>query len=105
MTRLAFILGPPLILEVLSLMVVLRMALLGKYFPDARREWWGRIGAIMHRSMLSWIVLMSIGLLGEKLVEALSAYLLPIAGGWMAVVGYAVRLAYSSGTSAQKRKP
>ncbi|MGM9508812.1 patatin-like phospholipase family protein [Larkinella sp. GY13] len=105
-TRLAFVIGPPLVLEVLSLTVVMRMALLGKYFPDARREWWGRIGAIIHRSMLMWIVLCSIGLLGAKLIETTSASLLAsLSGSWIAVVGYAVRLAYSSDTPSPKTAP
>ena len=98
LTRLAFIIGPPLVLEVLSLTVVLRMALLGRYFPDERREWWGRIGALVHRGILGWIALSSIGLLGGKLLDESSFYLSSVAGGWVALVGTAVRLAYGTGT-------
>ncbi|GAB3782297.1 hypothetical protein GCM10028818_37860 [Spirosoma horti] len=105
LNRFTFVIGPPLILEVLSVMVVLRMALLGKYFPDARREWWGRIGAVVHRGMVIWIILASIGLLGEKMLEAATTYLVAITGGWVALVGLAVRLAYSASTPAQGDAP
>ena len=109
LARLAFIIGPLLILEVLSLTVVVRMALLGKYFPDARREWWARIGAMAHRFALGWILLSSIGLLGGKilglLVNQMPIYLTTIAGGWAALLLAAVRLAYSSVTPGQGNSP
>ena len=105
MTRLAFVISLPLVLEVLCLTVVLRMALLGKYFPDARREWWGRIGAMVHRGILVWIVLCTIGLLGAKLLETATNYLLALSGGWIALVGYAVKLAYSSDSPSPGNAP
>jgi hypothetical protein len=105
--RLAFIAGVPLVLEVSSITVVARMAFLGRYFPDERREWWGRMGAIVHRLSFAWIAATSITLLGMK-------YIVPVikhdlgravvtAGGWAAVVGLAVKAAYSSKTSSDKR--
>ncbi|KAA6434869.1 hypothetical protein FOE74_11460 [Rufibacter glacialis] len=101
LVNMVFILGPPLIMEVLSLTVVTRMALLGKFFPDDRREWWGRMGAHAHRGMLAWVVLSAICLLGPKLILVVhDHYLLPLAGGWFAFIGIAVRFAFGSGTPA-----
>lgn len=104
--RLVFIIGPPLIIEVLSITVIFRMALLGNYFPDSRREWWARVGALAHRLVLVWIFLGIIGLLGGKILEVLfitmSVYLTTIAGGWVALLITAIRLAYSSETPTQE---
>ncbi len=109
LNRLAFIIGTPLLLEVLSLTVVVRMALLGKYFPDSRREWWARVGAMAHRFALGWVLLGSIGLLGGKILDLLlkqmPIYVSTIAGGWAALLIAAVRLAYSSITSGQEDNP
>jgi hypothetical protein len=105
----AFILGVPLVLEAVVLAVITRMALLGRNFPDERREWWGRMGAILHRAMVVWMLFASSPLLmrgtarlfaqlfGHNM-EGLSAAL--ATGGWLALVGKAVQLAFSARTRA-----
>jgi hypothetical protein len=97
--EMAFTLGPPLILEVLALTIVIRMALLGIYFPDDRREWWGRIGGVVHRISFLWIIVAGATLLGTKVtnyIGQLAPNLAVAAGGWAAVVLGAVKAAFSS---------
>ncbi|WP_295674507.1 patatin-like phospholipase family protein [uncultured Mucilaginibacter sp.] len=100
--RWVFISGPPLILESISCCVVIRMALMGRLFPDERREWWGRMGAIIHRFILIWL-LVTIGALilpdvfrelcrNTKLISKIPV----LFGGWAAIIGAAVKLAYQS---------
>jgi len=98
-----FILGPPLILECISVCVVIRMALMGKLFPDERREWWGRMGAITHRAMLMWILItFSARVLPHEFAVFCSQFkkgfdIKTILGvSWAGVVGSAVKLAYQS---------
>ncbi len=100
--RLQFILGSPLILEVFSITVVVRMALLGKYFPDERREWWGRIGAYIHRISFLWILIATSALLGQLFIGLLfeDAWQgVAATGGWIALVGSTVKAAFSTKTS------
>lgn len=99
--RLLFLLTIPLILEVFSIAVVVRMAVMGSLFPDSRREWWAKMGAITHRFGLVWMVVVFAALLFWPLVSAYfagtsMAGLVAIAGGWSGIVGWAVNLAYRS---------
>jgi hypothetical protein len=99
--RWIFIIGPPLILEGISCCVVIRMALMGKLFPDERREWWGRMGAIVHRDMLLWLLITYGALILPDEFKHLSKYASSINipalfGGWAAIIGVAVKLAYQS---------
>lgn len=100
---LQFIFGVPLTLEVLSLTVIVRMALLGKYFPDERREWWGRIGAYIHRTSFLWILVSAATLLGADLLDfAFNTWgnaSIAATGGWVALVGSSVKAAFSAKTS------
>ncbi len=100
--KLIFIVGTPLVLEVLSFTVVLRMAFLGKYFPDDRREWWGRLGALVHRFILCWLLLSTLGLFSGEIIQLGEGYLMVVAGSWFALIAVAVRFAFSSTTPAQK---
>ncbi len=103
----AFIFGVPLILETVVLTVVARMALLGRNFPDERREWWGRMGAAVHLALVVWVVLASSSLLARAVAWRLphAPAELAAAGGWLGVVGAAVRLAFSARTRAQPDQP
>ena len=97
---LQFIIGVPLTLEVFSFTVIARMALLGKYFPDERREWWGRIGAYIHRISFLWVLISSSTLLGAVLFKYVfdkwGTASIAATGGWMALVGSSVKAAFSS---------
>ncbi|MBB3054419.1 patatin-like phospholipase family protein [Mucilaginibacter gotjawali] len=97
-----FILGPPLVLECISTCVVIRMALMGKLFPDERREWWGRMGAITHRTMLMWIL---VTYSARELPDEFKLFCKQFNGfdiktvlgvSWAGLVGSAVKMAYQS---------
>ena len=106
--KLVIICGLPLLLESVSIAVVTRMAILGRLFPDERREWWGRLGAIIHRFAVIWIVVSSSALLLPTFVLyvlphlAIKPYLTLIFGSWSAVVAAAVKFAFSSSSGGDK---
>jgi hypothetical protein len=102
-----FVIGPPLILEVISIIVVVRMAFMGRIFPDERREWWGRMGALVHRFMLVWILVSAAVLLLHYsypfIIKHISwGGLYTLVGGWSAIISYAVKLAFNPETSGDK---
>jgi len=101
-----FILGFPLVLEVFSVTLVVRMAFLGRYFPDERREWWGRMGAYIHRTSFLWILVTVSALLGKDFIFSLF-HSAPVAstvttGGWLAMILAAVKAAFSNLSSGKK---
>jgi hypothetical protein len=99
-SRYAFTFGFPLVLEVLSLTVVVRMALLGSFFPDERREWWGRMGGIVHQISFIWILVFGAALFGGTLFhQQVVEKLVPAAGGWVALVLATVKAAFSPKSS------
>jgi len=79
------------------------MGLLGKYFPDERREWWGRIGAHIHRISFLWILIFASALLGLHFLQyAFQKWAAPsvaATGGWIALVGTCVKAAFSYKTA------
>ncbi len=101
---LAFTTGVPIILLVFGVTVVSRMALLGKYFPDERREWWGRMGAVINRIAFNWILIStSMFLLRGFLNPLLQTWKAPATlGGWMVLVAGTVKAAFSSKTSGKE---
>lgn len=64
----AIVFGPPAFVFVLSLVIVLQVGLLGRNFPDERREWWGRLGAWFSIYMLAWLLLFAIPIYGPLLL-------------------------------------
>ncbi|MFH6989709.1 patatin-like phospholipase family protein [Flavobacterium collinsii] len=99
-SKIKLLVGVPIVLEIFSLSIIARMAIMGKVFPDYRREWWGRTGAYLHRFMFFWILICFAALLmpdlwnNFKSEDALIG--VPIAGGWVAVVAWGVKIAFSS---------
>jgi len=101
-----FIVGIPLILEVFSLVVVLRMVIMGRLFSDGRREWWGKMGAIKHRFSLIWMLVTYAVLfllvdfkkidLNQDTNPNAWVKLLALLGGWSGIIGFAVKLAYNT---------
>ena len=106
--ELAFILGVPLILEAISITVVIRMAIMGDLFPDIRREWWGRVGALIHRFIFLWLIVSFFVLFFPSWLERLHitsqnpSAIIGLFGGWSAVVGFAVKLAFGPKVSGNK---
>lgn len=103
----AFTFGLPIVLEVMSLAVVIRMFIMGIFFSDERREWWGRTGAVLHRFIVIWIVMTISVFVLPKLVSRIGQAeiqsFVGLLGGWMALVGAGVRLAFSSTTSGENQ--
>ncbi|MCX2574943.1 patatin-like phospholipase domain-containing protein [Pedobacter sandarakinus] len=101
--KLLFILGVPIILETYTLSVIIRMLIMGNLFPDERREWWGRLGAIIHRFILIWVVTAGGALVLPNVLSyyyAKYSVLIPtLFGGWGAIVGLAVKMAFQSNSS------
>jgi hypothetical protein len=84
--------GPPIIITILSCATVLQIGLLGRNFPDERREWWSRLGAWLLIYTLSWIGLAGVAIYGPWLAGrigtwgrsgALAAWLGTAVGGVM----------------------
>ncbi|HEY0041591.1 MAG TPA: patatin-like phospholipase family protein, partial [Flavisolibacter sp.] len=101
---LAFTLGTPVTLFILGVTVTARMAFLGKYFPDERREWWGRIGAAINRLGFLWLVVAGATLFVRDMVDTMvTDWKAPATiGGWMALVYGTVKAASSAKTSGKE---
>ncbi|MES2456789.1 MAG: patatin-like phospholipase family protein [Bacteroidota bacterium] len=104
---LAFTLLPPLIIEVMTITVVVRMALLGRNFPDERREWWGRIGGRVHRVSILWIIVMGLIFLGStvfaSLIDQYAVIKKIFVAGWGASLIAGLRIAFISSDSGDKK--
>lgn len=46
--------GTPLVISIFLLVGTLQIGLTGIYFPDPRREWWGRLGAFLIVISIAW---------------------------------------------------
>jgi hypothetical protein len=106
----ALVLGPAALVETLGLLALVRLGLLGRHFPDERREWWGRLGAQAQLAAIGWVVGLGLALLGPTAIDALSclvqerlrpALATGLVGGWIALVGKGVALARSAATPAK----
>ncbi|RFZ84191.1 patatin-like phospholipase family protein [Mucilaginibacter terrenus] len=107
-----FILGPPLIIEVVCISIVARMALMGLLFPDEKREWWGRMGGIVHRFILLWLLVTAGALLLPDYIRYNSKNMLkelaPILGTaatWAGLVGAGVKMAFNAASEGKKSDP
>ncbi len=95
-----FIFGPPAILEIYAIVIVSRMAVMGNYFPDGRREWWGKMGGIFHRLSLNWIIInLAVFVLHKWIIHINNEILIPSGITWITIVGLAVKMAYNSSSS------
>ncbi|CAA9201084.1 hypothetical protein FLACOL7796_03586 [Flavobacterium collinsii] len=99
-SKIKLLIGVPIVLEIFSLSIIARMAIMGKVFPDYRREWWGRTGAYLHRFMFFWILICFAAFIMPDLWNSFKSedalIGVPIAGGWVAVVAWGVKIAFSS---------
>ncbi len=101
--KIAFVVGIPLVIEIFTITVVTRMALLGKYFPDERREWWGRLGALVHRISIAWLLVAACTMLGKYFVDKNFERIWIALGGWTGIIAATVSAAKSSQTSGNKK--
>lgn len=88
--------GLPIVLEIFSLAIITRMAILGKMFPDYRREWWGRTGGYINRFVLFWIIIcFAVFIMPDLWTD--TPIVLPVAwGGWAGIVAWGVKIAFAS---------
>ncbi|PYT24418.1 MAG: hypothetical protein DMG57_28975 [Acidobacteria bacterium] len=63
--------GTPLMVAVFSVVLMVQIGLLGRNFPDARREWWSRLGAWLAIYSLSWCLLFGIAVYGPLLIAGI----------------------------------
>ena len=98
--KVMLLLGLPIVLEIFSLAIITRMAILGKMFPDYRREWWGRTGGYINRFVLFWVIICFAVFIMPDLWDSFKAkdalIMLPITGGWAGVVAWGVKIAFAS---------
>ncbi|MHA4741995.1 patatin-like phospholipase family protein [Dyadobacter sp. MSC1_007] len=106
--KMALVTGLPIILEIFSLTVVVRMALMGNLFPDHRREWWGMLGGNVHRVAALWVLVSFASLIMPELWKSIHLWdklgdlVVTIWGSWIAIVGWGVKKAYESTDESQK---
>lgn len=83
----AVTLGPPLVILVFSATIALHIGLMGRDFPDARREWWSRLGGWLLMVVVVWVGWFGIAL-GAPLVlhsAQVSEWVRwSLASGWLA---------------------
>jgi hypothetical protein len=87
----------PAMVAVMSLMIVLKLGILGRNLYDEHREWWSRLGAWLTIVSLSWLVLFGFsiysGYLLGLLVEAGQKKIIAAGGvGWALWTGAGVLL-------------
>jgi hypothetical protein len=99
----------PIVLEIFSLSIITRMAIMGKVFPDYRREWWGRTGAYLHRLIFFWVLICFAAFVMPVLWNELwtnQKLVLPVAwGGWAGVIAWGVKKAFESKGTPDPGKP
>ncbi len=93
-------LGTGLVASVLGIMVTVHMGLMGKRFPDERREWWSRTGALVTICSLGWTAFFALALYGPLLVQWSSGWVKgTLTLGWLAHTIYGALGARSEKTA------
>ncbi len=90
--------GPLVVLLVLACVIILYVGLEGNRFPDERREWWSRLGALIGLSAAGWALVACISFFAPLWVARLGLYANAAGLGWVAITVAGARLA-SSGRS------
>ena len=61
--------GPPVILGIFALMIVVKIGILGRNLFDEHREWWSRVGAWLAIVSLTWLGICAVSLYSPRLAE------------------------------------
>ncbi|HUE86325.1 MAG TPA: patatin-like phospholipase family protein [Vicinamibacterales bacterium] len=61
--------GAPLVIAVCSLMVVIKIGILGRHLFDEHREWWSRLGAWLTIVSLGWLAICALSLYAPLLFQ------------------------------------
>jgi hypothetical protein len=89
---------PPLLVETLAVTVVVHIGLLGRSFPDERREWWSRLGASQLLISVIWTIAFICVLFTPMLLHRAITWV-PMAITWVVATWGGVILAKASETS------
>jgi hypothetical protein len=94
----------PVLIGAMSIMVVLKVGILGRNLFDEHREWWSRLGAWLNIVSLAWLVLFVLSLYSPYLVTIgqtrLRNFIVASGGvGWAAWTAAGVLLGKSGKTS------
>lgn len=103
--------GPPLLMLVVVIVSILHVGLLGRSFPDAKREWLARLSAMLSFTALGWFTFTALAIYGAMIFKFLFAsswattgwgrlLKTAIAGGWVGTT-----LAGLIGANRAKSKP
>ena len=96
-------LGPPAVLAVLLLGLVLGIGLTGRKLREAPREWWSRTGGILITMLLGWMVLTGVALLSSYALMYAMAWVTAMGGIiWLATTVAGVILGYSPATGKEQ---
>jgi len=76
--------GPPVLIGVFSLVVVLHLGLVGIAFPDSGREWWSRLGAWLFIYSFAWVGLVGLAIYGPLLLGLGANWVAGISLTWAA---------------------
>jgi hypothetical protein len=95
--------GTPSFLGLFTLVMVLKIGLLGKDFPDERREWLSRLGASILLYIIGWIVVCGMAVYGPLIalrlhVQLNDAWTTGAVAGWAGTVATGLWAANSSRT-------
>ena len=97
------VLGPPAVLAVLLLCLVLGIGLSGRKLREAPREWWSRTGGILVTMLLGWMVLTGLALLSSYAFMYAMAWVKAMGGIiWLATTVAGVILGYSPATGKEQ---
>lgn len=94
-------LGPPILLGLFGVTMILSVGLVGRLYTDKSREWWARQGGWTAICVIAWLGLAAVSLYAPPAL----GYLHAVAGAWFsALLGSAWFLTSLAGTLAGKRR-
>jgi hypothetical protein len=96
-------LGPPLVVGIILVTVILAVGLLGTVLGEDEREWWGSLGGWLLILTLAWVLVVGLSLFGPLLIMAVPAGVRALLGsGWVATALGGVLAGKSARTSTWK---
>ena len=90
-------LGPPIMLLVLSFVITVHIIIAGDAISQAQREWWARFGGFVLYAGVLWTGLMAISLYADDFVRWLGDTAVPAVIAWLGASGGGAWLARQAG--------
>ncbi|SHH56672.1 patatin-like phospholipase family protein [Flavobacterium defluvii] len=94
--KVMLLIGLPIVLQIFSLAIITRMAIMGRMFPDYRREWWGRTGGYVNRFILFWMLICFGVFIMPDLWRFFKEGAFIALPTWAGIVAWGVKKAFSS---------